>query len=47
MKRGMSVFVPQLRKGWREKAGPGSGILYHLGLNLIDQALQLSACRKR
>jgi scyllo-inositol 2-dehydrogenase (NADP+) len=34
-------FRPQVRSVWREKAGPGSGILYDLGSHLIDQALQL------
>jgi scyllo-inositol 2-dehydrogenase (NADP+) len=34
-------FRPQLRNVWREKPGPGSGILYDLGVHLIDQALQL------
>jgi scyllo-inositol 2-dehydrogenase (NADP+) len=35
-------FRPQLRPGaWREKPGPGSGILFDLGPHLIDQALFL------
>jgi scyllo-inositol 2-dehydrogenase (NADP+) len=34
-------FRPQLRNAWRESPGPGSGILYDLGVHLIDQALQL------
>ena len=34
-------FRPRLKGGWREEAGPGSGILYDLGSHLIDQALQL------
>lgn len=34
-------FRPQVRNAWREKPGPGSGILYDLGVHLIDQALQL------
>jgi scyllo-inositol 2-dehydrogenase (NADP+) len=34
-------FRPNLKGGWREEAGPGSGILYDLGAHMIDQALQL------
>ncbi len=35
-------FRPQLRAGaWREKAGPGTGILFDLGPHLIDHALVL------
>lgn len=35
-------FRPALKPGaWREKALPGSGILYDLGPHLIDQALML------
>ena len=35
-------FRPNLRPGaWREKPGPGSGILFDLGPHLIDQALFL------
>lgn len=34
-------YRPQVRNRWREQAGPGSGIWYDLGPNLIDQALVL------
>jgi scyllo-inositol 2-dehydrogenase (NADP+) len=34
-------FRPHLRNAWRERPGPGSGILYDLGVHLIDQTLQL------
>jgi scyllo-inositol 2-dehydrogenase (NADP+) len=34
-------FLPTPARGWREQAGPGSGILYDLGSHLIDQALHL------
>jgi predicted dehydrogenase len=34
-------FRPTLKNAWREKAGPGAGMLYDLGPHLIDQALQL------
>lgn len=34
-------FRPQLKGGWRESEGPGTGILYDLGSHLIDQAFQL------
>ncbi len=35
-------FRPQLRAGaWREKSGPGTGILFDLGPHLIDHALVL------
>ena len=35
-------FRPALRPGaWREKPGPGSGILFDLGPHLVDQALAL------
>ena len=34
-------FRPQIKAGWREEPGAGSGILYDLGAHLIDQALQL------
>jgi predicted dehydrogenase len=35
-------FRPQLRPGaWREKVGPGTGILFDLGPHLIDHALVL------
>lgn len=38
-------FRPHLRPGaWREKPGPGSGILFDLGPHLIDQALVLFGC---
>jgi scyllo-inositol 2-dehydrogenase (NADP+) len=34
-------FRPQIKTGWREEPGPGSGILYDLGAHLIDQGLHL------
>lgn len=34
-------FRPAIRPGWREEAGPGSGLLADLGPHLIDQALVL------
>lgn len=34
-------FRPHVRDRWREKPGPGSGLLYDLGPHLIDQALLL------
>ena len=35
-------YRPQLRPGaWRERDEPGSGILFDLGVHLIDQAVQL------
>jgi len=34
-------FRPQIKVGWREKPGPGAGILYDLGAHLIDQSLHL------
>lgn len=34
-------FRPQVRERWRERGGPGSGILFDLGPHLIDQTLQL------
>ena len=34
-------FRPQVRDRWRERAGPGSGLLYDLGPHLIDQAVVL------
>lgn len=34
-------FRPTLKNAWREKQGPGAGMLYDLGPHLIDQALQL------
>jgi scyllo-inositol 2-dehydrogenase (NADP+) len=35
-------FRPQIRPGaWREKSGPGTGILFDLGPHLIDHALVL------
>lgn len=34
-------FRPQLKGHWREKAEPGSGILFDLGPHVIDQALVL------
>jgi predicted dehydrogenase len=34
-------FRPDVRDRWREKPGPGAGLLYDLGPHLIDQALVL------
>jgi scyllo-inositol 2-dehydrogenase (NADP+) len=34
-------FRPTLKNAWREKPGPGAGMLYDLGPHLIDQAIQL------
>ncbi|CAM2922331.1 oxidoreductase [Paenibacillus sediminis] len=34
-------YRPEVRNRWREKEGPGSGMLYDLGAHLIDQALTL------
>jgi predicted dehydrogenase len=34
-------FRPQPRDRWRERPGPGSGVLWDLGPHLIDQALQV------
>jgi predicted dehydrogenase len=34
-------FRPEVRDRWREKPGPGSGLLYDLGPHLIDQTLVL------
>ena len=34
-------FRPALKNAWREKQGPGAGMLYDLGPHLIDQAIQL------
>ncbi|PFH83644.1 oxidoreductase [Bacillus sp. AFS088145] len=34
-------YRPEVRNRWREKQGPGSGMLYDLGSHLIDQALSL------
>jgi scyllo-inositol 2-dehydrogenase (NADP+) len=34
-------FAPHLAGGWRERDGPGSGVLWDLGAHLVDQALQL------
>lgn len=34
-------YRPVVRDRWREKQGPGSGMLYDLGSHLIDQALNL------
>ena len=40
-------FRPQLTPGaWRERPGPGSGILYDLGSHLIDQSLALFGAPK-
>jgi predicted dehydrogenase len=37
----MSRYRPEIRDGWRERVGPGSGLWYDLGPHLIDQALVL------
>ena len=34
-------FRPQIKPGWREEPGAGSGILYDLGAHLIDQSIHL------
>jgi predicted dehydrogenase len=34
-------YRPNVRDRWRDRAGPGSGLLIDLGPHLIDQALQL------
>ncbi|MFD1020984.1 oxidoreductase [Thalassobacillus hwangdonensis] len=34
-------YRPNVRDRWREREGPGSGVLYDLGSHLIDQALHL------
>ncbi|HJQ52495.1 MAG TPA: oxidoreductase [Gemmatimonadaceae bacterium] len=34
-------YRPDVRDRWRERPGPGSGLLYDLGPHLIDQALLL------
>jgi predicted dehydrogenase len=34
-------FRPEVRERWRERAGPGSGVLWDLAPHLIDQAIQL------
>lgn len=34
-------FRPNVRRRWREDAGPGAGLWFDLGPHLIDQALQL------
>ncbi|HJU65705.1 MAG TPA: oxidoreductase [Gemmatimonadaceae bacterium] len=34
-------YRPDVRRRWREQAGPGSGIWYDLGPHLIDQTLHL------
>lgn len=34
-------FRPRIKAGWREDAGPGTGVLFDLGSHLIDQALCL------
>jgi len=34
-------FRPEVRRRWRESAGPGAGLWFDLGPHLIDQALQL------
>jgi scyllo-inositol 2-dehydrogenase (NADP+) len=34
-------FRPEVSGEWRERVGPGAGLLYDLGAHLIDQALHL------
>jgi predicted dehydrogenase len=34
-------YRPEVRRRWRESAGPGAGLWFDLGPHLIDQALQL------
>ena len=34
-------YRPQVRDRWRERPGPGAGLLYDLGPHLLDQALVL------
>lgn len=34
-------YRPQVKKRWKEEAGPGGGTLWDLGAHLVDQALQL------
>ncbi len=34
-------YRPTVKNAWREKQGPGAGMLYDLGSHLIDQAMQL------
>ncbi|GAA3747873.1 oxidoreductase [Terriglobus aquaticus] len=36
----MDRYRPNVRKRWRESAGPGAGLWFDLGPHLIDQALQ-------
>jgi scyllo-inositol 2-dehydrogenase (NADP+) len=38
---GYDRFRPAPRGGWKEAAGPGSGLLWDLGPHLVDQALVL------
>ncbi|MCB0918573.1 MAG: Gfo/Idh/MocA family oxidoreductase [Actinobacteria bacterium] len=34
-------FRPSIKPGWKERPGPGSGILWDLGPHVIDQAIHL------
>ena len=34
-------FRPEIKRGWREKPGPGAGLFDDLGPHMIDQTLQL------
>ncbi len=34
-------YRPQVKKRWKEEAGPGGGTLWDLGAHLVDQALRL------
>lgn len=36
-----SGFNPTVSSNWRDQAGPGHGVLYDLGVHLLDQALTL------
>lgn len=40
-------FRPEVRRRWREGAGPGAGLWFDLGPHLIDQALQLFGMPER
>ncbi|MBR0345957.1 MAG: oxidoreductase [Rudaea sp.] len=40
-------FRPEVRRRWREGAGPGAGLWFDLGPHLIDQALQLFGLPER
>jgi predicted dehydrogenase len=40
-------YRPEVRRRWREGAGPGAGLWFDLGPHLIDQALQLFGMPER